>query len=263
MRRGLGIAVLCIVGGVAGIAQQPSSPAFEVASVKENTTTDSGMFYRWEPGGLRVGNMPVHGLLVFAYGVTNPEGLINVPGWVRTVRFDINASLSNANARPDIERRVALQNLLADRFKLVLRPTSQDVDAFLLTKVNADLGPSMRVADLKCDSASIAARGGDSTACRFSADRAKGFLQGRMTANDLVAVLKIIVAKPVIDRTGLTDEYDVTLRWAPEAGGVTLEPTDGASIFTALREQLGLHLVAGKAPANAYIIEHIERPTQN
>jgi uncharacterized protein (TIGR03435 family) len=207
--------------------------------------------------------MPLYGLLVFAYGVTNPEGLINVPGWVRTARFDINASLSNANGRPDIERRTALQDLLVDRFKLVVRPTSQDVDAFSLTKVSADLGPSMRVADLKCDSASIAARGGDSTTCRFSADRAKGILQGHMTVNDLVAVLRTIVAKPVIDRTGLTDEYDIALRWAPEVGGVPVDPTDGASIFTAVQEQLGLRLVAGKAPANAYIIEHIERPTPN
>lgn len=254
--------VLILCSFTASLAAQQTPVSFEVASVKENTSTESFMSYRWEPGGLRVNNMPVEGLLIFAYGVS-PERLINVPSWVRTARFDINASLSNANARPDIERRTALQNLLVDRFKLVLRPTSQDVDAFSLMKVSAALGPSMRVADLKCDAASIAARGGDATKCRFSADRAKGLLQGHMTVNDLVAVLRTVVAKPVIDRTGLMDEYDITLRWAPEVGGVALDPTDGASIFTALQEQLGLHLVAGKAPANAYIIERVERPTPN
>ena len=125
--------------------------SFEVASVKENTSTASAMSYRWEPGGLRVSNMPLYGLLVFAYGVTNPEGLINVPGWVRTTRFDINTSLSNANARPDIERRTALQNLLVDRFKLVLRPTSQDVDAFSLTKVSAALASTCASSGSICD----------------------------------------------------------------------------------------------------------------
>jgi uncharacterized protein (TIGR03435 family) len=82
-----------------------------------------------------------------------------------------------------------------------------------------------------------------------------------MTVNDLVNVLRSVVAQPVLDRTGLIGEYDITLRWAPEAGGVGVEPLDGASIFTAVQEQLGLRLVAGKAPANAYIIERIERPT--
>ena len=50
-----------------------------------------------------------------------------------------------------------------------------------------------------------------------------------MTVNDLVAVLRFVVAKPVLDRTGLTDEYDIALRWAPEVRGVTIDPTDGAS----------------------------------
>jgi uncharacterized protein (TIGR03435 family) len=82
-----------------------------------------------------------------------------------------------------------------------------------------------------------------------------------MTLNDLVSALRTVVGRPVLDRTGLTDAYDITLRWAPEVGGVTVEPTGGESIFTAVQEQLGLRLVAGKAPANAYIVERIERPT--
>jgi hypothetical protein len=85
------------------------SVAFEVASVRENTSTATSMSYRWDTSGLRVNNMPLHGLLVFAYGITNPDGLINKPGWVRTTRFDISANLSDARSRPDIERRTALQ----------------------------------------------------------------------------------------------------------------------------------------------------------
>jgi uncharacterized protein (TIGR03435 family) len=247
----------------ASLAAQQAAVSFEVASVRENTSTATMMSYRWEPGGLRVSNMPVEGLLIFAYGITSPEMLIDMPGWARTARFDITASLSDAHARPDAERRAALRNLLADRFRLVMRPASQDADVFSLVKVAPTLGPSVRIGATKCAAASAAAQGGDSAPCRFTADRAKGIVEGRMTMNDLAAVLRTVVARPVIDRTALGGEYDITLRWAPEVGGVTLAPTDGASIFTAIEEQLGLRLVADKAPANAYIIEHIERPTPN
>src|SRR5688572_11567407 len=260
MKRLASVVILSLNASLA--AQQPTV-SFEVASVRENTSPATMMSYRWEPGGLRVSNMPVEGLLIFAYGITSPEMLIDVPSWVRTARFDITASLSDAHSRPDIERRTALQNLLVDRFKLVVRRASQDVDVFSLVKVAPTPGPSMRIGATKCAAASAAVPGGDSPQCRFTADRAKGIVEGRMTMNDLAAVLRTVVAKPVIDRTALRDEYDITLRWAPEVGGVTLAPTDGASIFTAVEEQLGLRLVAGKAPANAYIIEHIERPTSN
>jgi len=257
-RNALTVVAICVIA--ATVAAQQASPVFEVASVKQNTSSQSFQSFRWEPTGIRVSNMPLDSLLIFAF-LVGPEQLVNLPGWARSERYDITASLSDALKRPDLERRTAVQNLLRDRFKLVVRQTSQDADAFSLVKVGTTLGPSMRIAETKCDRESITARGGDSTQCRFTNDRAKGLLTGHMTVNDLVNVLRSVVSQPVIDRTGLADEYEITLRWAPEAGGVAVEALDGASIYTAVQEQLGLRLVAGKAPANAYIIESIERPT--
>jgi len=42
----------------------------------------------------------------------------------------------------------------------------------------------------------------------------RAFLAGHMTLHDLVNILRSVVAQPVIDRTGLTEEYDITPRWA-------------------------------------------------
>jgi len=62
--------------------------------------------------------------------------------------------------------------------------------------------------------------------------------------------------RKILDRTGLTGAYDLTLKW---------DPTDatGPSLFTAIQEQLGLKLESTKAPVEVLVIDHIERPSEN
>jgi uncharacterized protein (TIGR03435 family) len=57
----------------------------------------------------------------------------------------------------------------------------------------------------------------------------------------------------VVDKTGLTGEYDFTLTWTPEqsasqtdASSRTSEVASEPSIFTAIQEQLGLKLQPAK-----------------
>jgi uncharacterized protein (TIGR03435 family) len=72
----------------------------------------------------------------------------------------------------------------------------------------------------------------------------------------------------VIDRTGLDGEFDFDLAYTPERppilNGAPLPPTsDGASLFTAVREQLGLALEATRAPLDVIVIDAAERPSEN
>ena len=85
-----------------------------------------------------------------------------------------------------------------------------------------------------------------------------------------LSMLSRQLGRTVIDRTGLTGNYDFTLRWAPDNGVTTASNgSDGAqpdtlpSIFTAVQEQLGLKLESTKVPASVLVIDHLERPTQN
>jgi uncharacterized protein (TIGR03435 family) len=67
------------------------------------------------------------------------------------------------------------------------------------------------------------------------------------------------VDRPVVDRTGLTGLYNISLQWddAPAAD------SDRGSIFTALREQLGLRLEPRKEPVEVIVVDSIERPSAN
>jgi len=65
----------------------------------------------------------------------------------------------------------------------------------------------------------------------------------------------------VVDKTGLTGYYDIDLKWTPDEDLVA--GATGASLFTALEEQLGLKLVSAKAPVDVLVVDHVERPSAN
>ena len=81
----------------------------------------------------------------------------------------------------------------------------------------------------------------------------------------LVESLSIMLRRLVVDRTGLTGNFDFEMTWTPEQripGDVT--PFDpNAPMLTALQEQLGLRLEATRAPVDFLVIDRAERPTEN
>ena len=75
---------------------------------------------------------------------------------------------------------------------------------------------------------------------------------------------------PVTDATGLDGVFDFTLDWSPAAdlrlasADGAAETSGGASIFTALQEQLGLRLESRKGPVEVMVVDRMEKtPTEN
>jgi uncharacterized protein (TIGR03435 family) len=75
--------------------------------------------------------------------------------------------------------------------------------------------------------------------------------------------------RPVIDKTGLTQGYDFSLDFMPELPpGVSIdalppEMQNRPTILDALREQLGLRLESGRGPVENYLIDHVDKPSEN
>src|SRR5882757_9032795 len=76
-----------------------------------------------------------------------------------------------------------------------------------------------------------------------------------------------IAGRPVVDKTGLTGQYDFTLHWASFDPGPAAAPTDpgeqGPSLFTALEEQLGLKLKSEKEQIEVIVVDSVEKPSEN
>jgi uncharacterized protein (TIGR03435 family) len=100
----------------------------------------------------------------------------------------------------------------------------------------------------------------------------RGQLAGSgMTMTQLSTMLANTLGRTVIDKTGLTGNYDVKLSWSPEpgqgglVGGTPPPPVDpdsmAPSIFTAIQEQLGLKIDSGKGAVEVYVIDRVEKPT--
>jgi uncharacterized protein (TIGR03435 family) len=82
-------------------------------------------------------------------------------------------------------------------------------------------------------------------------------LFGGRPISTLAEWLKQPSGRVVVDKTGLTGNYEFTLRYTSDVTAATETP----SIFTALEEQLGLKLVPDRALLQVLVVDRIERPT--
>lgn len=96
--------------------------------------------------------------------------------------------------------------------------------------------------------------------------------RGRFTAKtatmaQLASSLSIVVQRPLIDRTGLSEPFDFDLEWAPINVGVDVAAAPAQefapSLLAALDEQLGVKLDAQRAPIEYVVIDSAERPSEN
>lgn len=176
----------------------------------------------------------------------------------------INGAMSDAMQQMPSKQRqeqIALmeQSLLADRFKLQVHFETRELPEFSLEvmKGGPKLPPAADPSGLQRRSLqSLKAQGWEMKATGASIQTLAGMLQNEPE----------IAGGLIIDKTGLTGSYDVTLDWAGDnaAGAPSTSPDEAVpSLFTALQEQLGLRLVETKGPVEVIVIDHIERPTGN
>jgi uncharacterized protein (TIGR03435 family) len=96
----------------------------------------------------------------------------------------------------------------------------------------------------------------------------KGCTAGDL-ANILYGAAKSDLGRRVVDQTGLKGRYTVELHWAPIAAASPMPDAPnagdagGPSIFTAVKEQLGLELKPIKGPLDTIVIDHAEMPSKN
>ena len=280
---------------VAGQASPPGSPgttaAFEVASVKRNTSGDGFITIGMQPGGrLTMNNVPARQLIIRAYQV-QPFQVLGGPSWITSDRFDITAKAANAEATPQ-QLNVMLQALLADRFKLKVHTETREADVFKLVKARPDgkLGESLKPAAVNCGAmrgrpggpgpaganTPVPAPGGPMPDCRMMMAPGRLELVGQTMAS-FASTLGTQLARPVVDETGLTGAYSFTLSFMPDSGGRGLPPgipppgapelppidPNAPALATALIEQLGLKLESGKGPIEMILIDSISQPTED
>ena len=247
---------------------------FEVASIKPNTFVDGPTEMGTQPGGrVTIVNVPLRLLIRNAYEIQDAQ-LVDAPKWIADERFDILANANGEIPRPVPGNPGTLQgmmrSLLAERFKLAVHRETRDFPVYALEFARSDrrLGPQLRASATDC--AALAASGQPQASpdqkprCGVRATGGHMLASGLPVAQ-LATLLSTMVDRTVVDRTGLPGAFDLELNWTPDRlpqrpDAAPPSNPDNPSIFTALREQLGLKLESAKAPTDVLVIDHVERP---
>lgn len=259
---------------------------FEVASVKENRLPLDGQLalrprIRRHPAGhFEASWVTLRLLITEAYGV-RPYQVLDAPDWVLTDHFDVDtrAPLGAGPADTDAMLRLALE----DRFGLVVRHETRRIPTYALELADRrrGVGRGIRRPPERCESiaaqrntpqsspAQTALRDGLPDCQHAWGWREPGWMFVRSgPIASLSRMLEGSVGRPVIDNTGLTGTYDIDLRIAPErvptlADDGSIALVDEASAFTAVREQLGLHLRPRQDEFPVLVVVGVRRPSPN
>jgi len=259
-----------------GAAQTPSAPGptdrltFEVASIKPNKSGDTRSRTDAAPNGrVMATNVPLNDLVRTAFELQPQEMVMGdrAPAWITADRWDIEAK---APGEPSPQQmRSMLRNLLLDRFKLAARREVRNMPAYAIVLARSDrqLGPQLRKSTLDCEAQVAASRVPGTTP---GSVRQCGGRSGRGTIattgvplSSFAKSLSPAAGRYVFDATGLTDRFDLDLKWTPDPEPGAAAPSDGASLFTAIQEQLGLRLEPRQAPVDVFVIESAERPAED
>jgi uncharacterized protein (TIGR03435 family) len=238
---------------------QTKMPAFEVASIKPNTTNDGRAGLRMGQGGeIIMTNFTLGNIIEFAFDVKGYS--LTGPDWLYAESFDVNAKPPAGTPRDQI--KPMLQTLLAERFKLVFHRDTKTMQgyALLVAKGGLKIKEVEPVTDQGPGGGRRIQMGGGSL--ELKQIDLKGF----------APILAGQIGQPVADLTEKTGLYDIKLEWTREGRGpdgpdnVEGRPAEatGPTIYTALQEQLGLRLQSQKIPVEIVVVDKIEKvPTEN
>jgi uncharacterized protein (TIGR03435 family) len=238
-------------------------PTFEVASIKPSRPGRWGDDLDETGDRLTIQNFTVRRLIREAYGLKSDSQVIGGPEWINDQRFDIVAKVDDAEAirmakmtddKSGKEWALMLQSLLGDRFQLKVNRDARPLPVFAL--VVAHSGPKMKrtpAANGQNGDPGIDIDWGELTARAASMD----------AFADSLTSLRDLNSRVVLNRTGLSGNYDFQLDWARDRGDGAATDSPYPGIFTALEEQLGLKLRSERATVEVVVVESATMPTPN
>lgn len=258
--KGLGrfLPVFLLTASLHGQTAEPKPPAYDVVSIKPNTHS-RGVSVHINDNIYTAINISLKSLLAQAYGIR--EDLISGgPGWLESTRFDVNAKVVEADRRAlakltSRQYGALMQPVLADRFQVKVHPETKILPVYELVAAKGGV---------KFEASSPAEkdkRWHDASAGGISIHNGH-LVAHQVPVSRLVDVIAGQMHRAVLDKTGLTGDYDFLLNWTPEDAPPNPDASDPI-LSTALVEQLGLKLESSKGPVETLVVDHAELPVED
>ena len=238
------------------------NPEFEVSTIKPAAPGRGFSILVNRSGMLNTTSTSLADLLKFAYGL-HPKQISGGPAWLESERFDITGKPA-AEGIPNPEQlKKMMQKLVVDRFQLKFHVEKKEQNVYAITALKSGI--------------KITKSENNSPLPGFGGPP-QNFNVRNATMAEFATVLQAqILDRPVVDQTGLgSTRYDGILKFTPDGpggpGGPGANPNAPAAagnpdappdIFTAFQQQLGLKLESTKAPVDMFVIDRVDKPSEN
>jgi len=229
----------------AAAASSADDVHFEVAAIKRTPpdVRDTNVNIGLET--VEISNWPVRLYIGYAYSLHGSQ-LTGGPEWAGVDRYDVTARFPKLPAVEKEPARSALRSLLAERFQLRLRKELRQMPVYVLV---VDEGGHKLTPAKTASERTLVGRSNGNRTLRIDGHSMKGITEA----------IGNFLDRPLIDETGLQGPFDFQLTFTEKMDSDSTAPT----IFKAVREQLGLRLEAKRGQVATYVIEKLERPSEN
>ena len=239
----------------ATLTAQNAPVEFDAVSIKRSPADAAGNSIRTLPDGTyMLHNGTIRSILLLASPVPVRE-IEGYPAWVDRDRYDVIAKPPAGATPPQIAEM--FRRMFAERMTLKAHVEERERPVFALVLARSDgrLGPQLTRSTLDC------LKGESGCGGSFGA---ASIVSGGIRILDVLPFFSNMAGRSVIDRTGLTGFYALTLRWAaPRAPGTDASVDDAPEFLTAIQEQLGLKLQPDTMKMPVFIVDSIQRPSEN
>jgi len=235
-----------------------ADPGIEVATVKPSPPDARGRLYTVRGAQVMAINVTLLNLITFAYDLHERQ-VTGGPAWMSTDRFEVAIKPDVPGQPNNTQFKKIFQKALADRFQLKFHTEKRELSVYAITlpantKHKLTTSPS------------------DNNLPNLIFPRPGLLPAQNATMNEFASVLQsAVMDRPVINQTNIEGRYNFTLDWTPDEFQFAsfgprqgpLPDTGKPNIFQAFQDQLGLKLESTKAPADALVIDKVEKPSEN
>ena len=243
-----------------------SALTFDFANIRPSAPHTQGHRFRVTGHRFEATNTSLVDLISFAFGLHATQ-IIGAPDWVRSDRFDLTLQATAKSEMDEARWTEMLQGYLVQCFKLRFHRDVRDMPLYVLSI--AQSGP--RLASSKSDRSKLPELSIALGSKDFANANVALLTARNATMADLAGVLqRIVLARPVVDHTGIAGRYDFALTWTPEGaefGDARTRipppidiPEPPPHLVPALQQQMGLIMDLLEAPLDVLVIEDAEEP---
>jgi len=229
-----------------------ADPSYEVATIKPATADEQHPIFDLRAHRFNATGTSAKELIKVAWNIRGRQ-VIGGPPWLEDHKFDIVAEPDTPGRPSEEQSRVMVRKLLTERFHLVAHTEQQLYPVLALTLDPKAPRPTPSDPKFSENVSMFGRRDGDDIVLHIS---------GATISQMLGFIMNTFQARQLVDETGLTGTYNITLRIAGLAQGPVSDEDFGTALVQAA-QQAGFKFISKKEPLQVVVIDHIDPPTPN